>query len=73
VGRTNTEKIKKQSTRKLDEDYFEDWKAGTELGREGFKQIMLIELQRCTFHSKSLIFTRSLSSLTPLIPFPSFR
>ena len=32
--------------RKLEDDYFEDWAAGTELGREGFKRIMSVELRR---------------------------
>jgi hypothetical protein len=32
--------------RKLEDDYFEDWVAGTELGREGFKRIMRVELRR---------------------------
>jgi hypothetical protein len=30
--------------RKLEDDYFEDWAAGTELDREGFSRIMRIEL-----------------------------
>ncbi len=33
--------------RKLEDNYFKDWLAGTELGREGFKQIMREELRRC--------------------------
>ncbi len=32
--------------RKLEEDYFEDWAAGTELDREGFRRIMRLELRR---------------------------
>ncbi len=33
--------------RKLEDNYFKDWLAGTELGREGFKHLMRIELRRC--------------------------
>jgi hypothetical protein len=33
--------------RKLEDNYFQDWAAGTELGREGFKRLMRIELRRC--------------------------
>jgi hypothetical protein len=32
--------------RKLEDNYFKDWSAGTELGLEGFKQLMRIELRR---------------------------
>jgi hypothetical protein len=32
--------------RKLEDDYFENWAAGTELDREGFSQIMRVELRR---------------------------
>jgi hypothetical protein len=32
--------------RKLDDNYFENWPSGTELGREGFKHLMRIELRR---------------------------
>ncbi len=32
--------------RKLEDDYFEDWAAGTELDREGFRRIMRLELRR---------------------------
>jgi hypothetical protein len=32
--------------RKLEDDYFEDWAAGTELDPKGFKQIMRAELRR---------------------------
>ncbi len=44
TGRASTKK--NRYVRKLEEDSFEDWKAGTELGGEGFKQIMLVGLQR---------------------------
>ncbi len=32
--------------RKLEDDYFENWEAGTELNRDEFKQTMRIELRR---------------------------
>jgi hypothetical protein len=32
--------------RKLEDSYFKDWSAGTELGLEGFKQLMRVELRR---------------------------
>ena len=32
--------------RELQPGYFKDWIAGTELGRDGFKKIMQIELRR---------------------------
>jgi hypothetical protein len=31
---------------KLEDSYFENWPAGTELGRESFKQLMRIELRK---------------------------
>ena len=32
--------------RKLEDNYFENWPAGTELGPQKFKQLMRIELRR---------------------------
>ena len=32
--------------RKLEDDYFENWPAGTELNREEFKQLIRIELRK---------------------------
>ena len=32
--------------RKLEDNYFKDWTAGTELGPEGFKRLMRIELRK---------------------------
>ncbi len=36
----------RRRVRKLEDDYFADWAAGTELGREGFVRIMRGELRR---------------------------
>jgi hypothetical protein len=57
---------KDMSVRKLEEDYFDGWKAGTELDREGFKEIMLIELQRSTL-LLPFLNTNFLSLITPLV------
>ena len=51
----------KQGPQKLEDNYFQDWPAGTELGREGFKRLMHLELRkyiledniRCTLSSES--------------------
>ena len=37
--------------RKLEDNYFKDWIAGTELGREGFKRIMREELRRREYNN----------------------
>ncbi len=37
----------KPCVQKLEDNYFQDWLAGTELGREGFKSLMRVELRRC--------------------------
>ena len=41
----------KPRVRKLEDDYFREWLAGTELGREGFKRLMRIELRRLLLYT----------------------
>ena len=43
AGTGSTEQLQ---VRKLEDNYFENWPAGTELGRERFKQLLRIELRR---------------------------
>jgi hypothetical protein len=35
-----------RQVRKLEDSYFKEWSAGTELGLEGFKRLMRIELRK---------------------------
>jgi hypothetical protein len=43
---TGTGAAEQMKVPKLEDNYFENWPAGTELGREGFKHLMRIELRR---------------------------
>ncbi len=52
----------KPRVRKLEDNYFQDWLAGTELGREGFKRLMRIELRRCYIYIIYNILLQSLCS-----------
>ena len=35
-----------RKVRALQQGYFKDWVSGTELGRDGFKKLMQVELRR---------------------------
>jgi hypothetical protein len=52
--------------RKLEDNYFSDWPAGTELGRESFKQLMRIELRRLELRAFTLCPPNHLSHILEL-------
>ena len=43
---TGADAAEQLQVRKLEDNYFENWPAGTELGRERFKYLLRIELRR---------------------------